>query len=119
MEDYDIVFHEAKPGDVVIHHQNTVHGSLGNTSTERHRRAASIRYTGDDVRMQASKADGELAMQAYDPSNTLNPSRRSAEEDKARSSKIYAQMNKMAGKKLPGRMFPQVWPPLSLAEHAK
>jgi len=48
-EDYDIVYFEAQPGDVVIHHCNTLHGSRGNTSSVRHRRAASVRYIGDDV----------------------------------------------------------------------
>lgn len=37
-EDYDIVYFEAQPGDVVIHHCNTLHGSRGNTSSVRHRR---------------------------------------------------------------------------------
>lgn len=46
--DYDIVYIGANPGDVIVHHNQTVHGSFGNSSG-RHRRGASIRYVGDDV----------------------------------------------------------------------
>jgi ectoine hydroxylase-related dioxygenase (phytanoyl-CoA dioxygenase family) len=46
---YDIVTYEVEPGDVIAHHYRTVHGSGGNAS-DRIRRAASIRYVGDDVR---------------------------------------------------------------------
>merc|ERR1712046_175253 len=59
-KDYDIIYHEASPGDVVVHHQNTIHGSAGNTSLERHRRAASIRYIGDDVVYEAPRVDTRL-----------------------------------------------------------
>ena len=48
-DQYDIVRIEAEPGDVVVHHWETLHGSTGNVSTDRIRRAASIRYAGDDV----------------------------------------------------------------------
>ena len=47
--DYDIVYYPAQPGDVIVHHANTVHGATGN-STGRDRRAASLHYLGDDVR---------------------------------------------------------------------
>ena len=47
--EYDIVYHPARPGDVIVHHANTVHGATGNTSP-RHRRAVSLHYLGDDVR---------------------------------------------------------------------
>lgn len=46
---YDVVYYPAKPGDAIIHHVRTVHGSTGNTS-KRDRRAFTLRYTGDDVR---------------------------------------------------------------------
>ena len=47
--DYDIVYYPAQPGDVIVHHANTVHGATGN-STGRDRRALSLHYLGDDVR---------------------------------------------------------------------
>ena len=46
---YDIVYYPAQPGDVIVHHANTVHGATGN-STRQDRRAASLHYLGDDVR---------------------------------------------------------------------
>ena len=46
---YDVVQFDAEPGDVIIHHPRTVHGSSGNVSESR-RLAASIRYVGDDIR---------------------------------------------------------------------
>lgn len=46
---YDVVQFDAEPGDVIIHHPRTVHGSSGNVSASR-RLAASIRYVGDDIR---------------------------------------------------------------------
>ncbi|MEM6535947.1 MAG: phytanoyl-CoA dioxygenase family protein [Pseudomonadota bacterium] len=49
-EDYDIVYCEAEPGDVIIHHVRTLHGATGNTSPTRRRRAIGLRYIGDDVR---------------------------------------------------------------------
>ncbi|MEL7042581.1 MAG: phytanoyl-CoA dioxygenase family protein [Pseudomonadota bacterium] len=48
--DYDIVYCEAEPGDVIIHHVRTLHGSTGNTSPIRRRRAVGLRYIGEDVR---------------------------------------------------------------------
>ena len=48
-EEYDIVYYPAQPGDVIVHHANTVHGATGN-STRQDRRAASLHYLGDDVR---------------------------------------------------------------------
>jgi len=48
-EDFDIIFYNVEPGDVIIHHVRTVHGAGGNTS-DRWRRAVSLRYCGDKVR---------------------------------------------------------------------
>jgi hypothetical protein len=50
--DYDLVYFDAEPGDVIIHHPRTVHGSRGNVSAGQRRLAASIRYCGEDVRWQ-------------------------------------------------------------------
>jgi ectoine hydroxylase-related dioxygenase (phytanoyl-CoA dioxygenase family) len=47
---FDVLSWDADPGDTIIHHPRTVHGSTGNVSTNKRRLAASIRYCGDDVR---------------------------------------------------------------------
>jgi hypothetical protein len=52
MDDYDLVHFEVEPGDVIVHHYRTVHGAGGNSSRYQVRRAASIRYCGDDIRFQ-------------------------------------------------------------------
>jgi ectoine hydroxylase-related dioxygenase (phytanoyl-CoA dioxygenase family) len=49
---YDIVSFEVEPGDVLVHHHLTVHGSAGNASSRQFRRAASLRYCGDDIRFK-------------------------------------------------------------------
>jgi len=46
---YDLIDFDLNPGDVVVHHFRTVHGSGGNRSN-RPRRALSLRYGGDDMR---------------------------------------------------------------------
>jgi hypothetical protein len=46
---YDIVSFQVEPGDVIVHHVMTVHGSGGNRS-DHWRRAMSFRYCGDAVR---------------------------------------------------------------------
>lgn len=48
-EDYDIVSFDVEPGDAIVHHFTTLHGSGGNATTDRMRRAASLRYCGDDI----------------------------------------------------------------------
>ncbi len=48
--DYDIVYFEVEPGDVIVHHYRTIHGTGGNHSQYQVRRAASLRYCGDDIR---------------------------------------------------------------------
>lgn len=45
--EHDLVYLDAEPGDVIIHHWATVHGSAGNVSTASTRRAASVRYACD------------------------------------------------------------------------
>ena len=39
-----ITYFDAEPGDVIVHHWATLHGSRGNVSATRVRRAASVRY---------------------------------------------------------------------------
>jgi ectoine hydroxylase-related dioxygenase (phytanoyl-CoA dioxygenase family) len=48
-DDYDIVRYEAEPGDVIVHHWMTLHGSTGNTTAARIRRASSVRFAGEGV----------------------------------------------------------------------
>lgn len=52
MADYDIVHFDVEPGDVIVHHYRTLHGAGGNTSRYQVRRAASLRYCGDDIRFR-------------------------------------------------------------------
>jgi ectoine hydroxylase-related dioxygenase (phytanoyl-CoA dioxygenase family) len=52
MDDYDIVHFDVEPGDVIVHHYRTIHGAGGNFSRYQVRRAASLRYCGDDIRFQ-------------------------------------------------------------------
>lgn len=49
-ESYDLVHFDVEPGDVLVHHFRTIHGTGGNVSRYQVRRAASIRYCGDDIR---------------------------------------------------------------------
>ena len=48
-EEYDIVYFDVNPGDVIVHDYRTVHGARGNVSASRGRRSVSIRYGGDDL----------------------------------------------------------------------
>ena len=50
---FDIIHFNVEPGDIVVHHHLTVHGASGNHSRYQVRRAASLRYCGDDVRYMA------------------------------------------------------------------
>jgi hypothetical protein len=52
MEDYDLIYFETEPGDVLVHHYRTVHGAGSNTTRYQVRRAASLRYCGDDIRFK-------------------------------------------------------------------
>ncbi len=48
-DDYDIVTYPSEPGDVIVHQSRLIHGSGPNYTIDSPRRAASLRYTGDDV----------------------------------------------------------------------
>lgn len=48
-DDYDIVYFDVEPGDVIVHNYRLAHGSCGNTSLDRSRRAVSLRFAGDDA----------------------------------------------------------------------
>jgi ectoine hydroxylase-related dioxygenase (phytanoyl-CoA dioxygenase family) len=46
---YDLAHWDMKPGDILMFHPLTLHGSFGNSSRTRRRRALALRWTGDDV----------------------------------------------------------------------
>jgi ectoine hydroxylase-related dioxygenase (phytanoyl-CoA dioxygenase family) len=48
-DEVQVASFDTSPGDLTVHHARTVHGAGANT-TDRWRRAISIRYCGDDVR---------------------------------------------------------------------
>jgi ectoine hydroxylase-related dioxygenase (phytanoyl-CoA dioxygenase family) len=48
--DYDLVYYDSEPGDVLVHDYRTLHGSTGNISGDKVRRSFAVRFTGDDVR---------------------------------------------------------------------
>lgn len=58
-EDFDVVYFDAEPGDVIVHHWATLHGSSGNVSAKRTRRAASVRYAGEDCTFYQRKSSPE------------------------------------------------------------
>lgn len=114
-QDFDVVYLDAEPGDVLVHHVNTIHGSAGNVSSM-HRRAASIRYIGDDVVFEAKKADFRLyAMdpvllaQGVDDLGLAEKSQRITDE--------VARLG-LDGAPLEGKMYPQVWPRLAPGQTA-
>ena len=49
-EDYDLASWDMEPGDALLFNSLVVHGSTGNHSTDRPRRAFASRWAGDDVR---------------------------------------------------------------------
>jgi len=84
---------------------NTIHGSAGNTSSERHRRAASIRYIGDDVTFKANKVGPVLGGRVYDPMSTAES------VAKAKADTLTENWSKTEnGVKHEGAMYPLVWP---------
>jgi ectoine hydroxylase-related dioxygenase (phytanoyl-CoA dioxygenase family) len=51
-DDPALVHFDTAPGDIVVHHARTIHGAFPNVTTDRRRRALSIRYAGDDARFR-------------------------------------------------------------------
>jgi ectoine hydroxylase-related dioxygenase (phytanoyl-CoA dioxygenase family) len=47
-----ILSFDLQPGDLTVHHARTLHGAPANGSTDRRRRALSVRYCGDGVTWQ-------------------------------------------------------------------
>jgi ectoine hydroxylase-related dioxygenase (phytanoyl-CoA dioxygenase family) len=71
-DDFDMVYFDVDPGDVIVHHYRQAHGSGGNTTMNRRRRALSIRYTGDDVRWGPAAAAGERLPHTLTEGDTLD-----------------------------------------------
>ncbi len=55
-ESYDLVCWDVEPGDVLIFNGLVLHGSTGNHTTDRPRRAFSTRWAGEDVRFSPRHA---------------------------------------------------------------
>jgi ectoine hydroxylase-related dioxygenase (phytanoyl-CoA dioxygenase family) len=53
---YGVRYYDARPGDMIVHHPATVHGSAGNTSSAGRRLAVSLRYVGDGVTWRSKAA---------------------------------------------------------------
>lgn len=51
---YDLLHWDMEPGDILMFHPLTLHGSFGNSSRVRRRRALALRWTGDDVQFAPS-----------------------------------------------------------------
>jgi ectoine hydroxylase-related dioxygenase (phytanoyl-CoA dioxygenase family) len=56
---FDVVYFDAERGDVIVHHWATLHGSCRNVSAKRTRRAASVRYAGEDCTFYHRKSSPE------------------------------------------------------------
>jgi ectoine hydroxylase-related dioxygenase (phytanoyl-CoA dioxygenase family) len=59
---YEVLCWDLQPGDITVHHYDTLHGAGPNTSAESSRRAISLRYCGDDIRFSAKPG---APMKAY------------------------------------------------------
>ncbi len=49
LDQYELLEWDMEPGDILMFHPLTLHGSYGNASRLRRRRALALRWTGDDV----------------------------------------------------------------------
>lgn len=49
LDQYELLDWDMEPGDILMFHPLTLHGSYGNTSRIRRRRALALRWAGDDV----------------------------------------------------------------------
>lgn len=89
-EQYDLIDWEMEPGDMLVFHPLTLHGSFGNGSRVRRRRALALRWIGDDVR--------------YAPTEKRMP--------------IHYQHDSEIGGPLRGAAFPRILPFADPAERA-
>lgn len=55
-DNYEFCTWDVEPGDVLIHHKDTIHGAPGNNSPTQRRRAVAFRFLGDDARWDESRA---------------------------------------------------------------
>jgi ectoine hydroxylase-related dioxygenase (phytanoyl-CoA dioxygenase family) len=90
LDKYELLEWEMEPGDVLIFHPLTLHGSYGNASRVRRRRALAQRWVGDDV--------------VYAPSDKRMP--------------IHYQHDSKIGGPLRGAAFPRILPVADPAERA-
>lgn len=81
-DQYDLIDWEMEPGDILMFHPLTLHGSFGNASRVRRRRALALRWIGDDV--------------TYAPSDKRMP--------------IHYRHDSAAGGPLRGAAFPRILP---------
>jgi hypothetical protein len=81
-EQYDLIDWEMEPGDILMFHPLTLHGSFGNASRVRRRRALALRWIGDDV--------------VYAPHSKRMP--------------IHYQHDSIEGSSLRGAAFPRILP---------
>lgn len=81
-DDYDVIGWDMEPGDVIVFGPTVMHGSAGNASNERDRRAMAFRYCGQDVR--------------YAPRHAAMP--------------LLFKHGLKPGDALGGSLFPRVWP---------
>lgn len=82
-ETYNITHFDVEPGDLLFHHLLILHGSPGNSTTDRRRRAIAFRYTGDDA---------TYAVRKVGPKPIFDP-------------------GLVHGDRFGCELFPQVWPP--------
>jgi len=86
---YRVVHFDCEPGDLLIHHSLTIHGSPGNSSSDRRRRAISLRYVGDDA---------TYAVRDVGPKPIRDP-------------------GMAAGDRFRSALFPRVWPAAAVPKH--
>jgi|TARA_B110000211_G_C14067115_1_gene548165 ectoine hydroxylase-related dioxygenase (phytanoyl-CoA dioxygenase family) len=82
LDQYELLDWDMEPGDVLVFHPLTLHGSYGNSSRVRRRRALALRWVGDDV--------------VYAPSDKRMP--------------IHYRHNSEVGGPLRGAAFPRILP---------
>jgi len=80
--EHELLGWDMEPGDVLLFGPTVAHGSAGNASNERDRRALAFRYSGDDV--------------VFAPRHASMP--------------LLWEHGLAAGDRLSGPLFPQVWP---------
>jgi len=90
LDKYELLDWEMEPGDLLMFHPLTLHGSYGNSSRVRRRRALALRWVGDDV--------------VYAPSEKRMP--------------IHYRHNSVVGGPLRGAAFPRILPFADPAERA-